>query len=77
MWWSMSGTRLAFMTTNDTNVPQIQYDYYDSNNVYPEIKSTPYPKAGEPIPKVSLHIWYKLDKTVVNLNPPPQVSSLK
>jgi Dipeptidyl peptidase IV (DPP IV) N-terminal region len=75
-WWSVSGTRLAFITFNDTAVPKIQYPYYQLRAVYPEMKSIPYPKAGETLPKVSVHVWSKLENSTVDIRPPSDVQSL-
>lgn len=76
-WWSKSGSRLAFASFNDTAVPKIQYPYYQQKGIYPELKSIPYPKAGETLPRVSVHVWSKLENTTVELKPPAEVESLR
>ncbi|OLY84495.1 Dipeptidyl-aminopeptidase B [Smittium mucronatum] len=58
-WWSPDGSKIIFMQTNDTHVPEFKYNLYnsfESDNSYPEEQSIRYPKAGFPNPTVKLFI---------------------
>lgn len=63
-WWSEDGKYLAFLRTNETEVPSFPVDYYLSRpsgqqpppglENYPEQTEIKYPKAGAPNPTVHL-----------------------
>lgn len=59
LWWSPKGDKLAFLKTNDTEVPTITIPFYvqDSHDEYPEYRSIKYPKAGFPNPIVNLAVF--------------------
>ncbi|XP_043922821.1 dipeptidyl aminopeptidase-like protein 6 [Protopterus annectens] len=61
-WWSPDGSRLAYLTINDSKVPTMELPVY-TGSPYPTSKTYHYPKAGYDNPSVSLH--------VVNVNGPP------
>jgi hypothetical protein len=59
-WFSPEGSRLAFVSFDDTKVASIAYPKYgsydDPNNIYPEVSSIRYPKAGRSNPEVTLWV---------------------
>ena len=66
-WWSEDGKYLAFLRTNETEVPNFPVDYYLSRpsgkqppsglENYPEQTEIKYPKAGAPNPTVHLQFF--------------------
>ncbi|XP_075953479.1 A-type potassium channel modulatory protein DPP6-like [Anarhichas minor] len=60
-WWSPDGLRLAYMTINDTLVPNMEVPFF-TGMPYPATLEYRYPKAGEENPVVHL--------SVVSLNGP-------
>ncbi|XP_058644014.1 inactive dipeptidyl peptidase 10-like isoform X3 [Onychostoma macrolepis] len=54
-WWSPSGSRLAFLTINDTLVPNMQLPRF-TGTLYPRGHQYPYPKAGQKNPEVTLYV---------------------
>lgn len=61
-WWSPDGKRLAFLTTDETAVPEYSFPIYNPSNSpgaipYPEETTVKYPKPGYPNPTVSLHVF--------------------
>lgn len=66
-WWSEDGSKIAFMRTNETAVPEFPIQYYLSRpsgkapppglENYPEVREIKYPKAGAPNPFVSLQFY--------------------
>ncbi|KAL2829744.1 dipeptidyl peptidase IV N-terminal region-domain-containing protein [Aspergillus cavernicola] len=66
-WWSGDGSKIAFMRTNESAVPEFPVQYYLSRpsgkepppglENYPEVRDIKYPKAGSPNPFVSLHFY--------------------
>ncbi|XP_073675195.1 uncharacterized protein abi3bpa, partial [Garra rufa] len=54
-WWSPSGSSLAFLTINDTLVPNMQLPRF-TGTLYPRAQQYPYPKAGQMNPEVTLHV---------------------
>ncbi|RXN38713.1 inactive dipeptidyl peptidase 10-like isoform X1 [Labeo rohita] len=54
-WWSPSGSSLAFLTINDTLVPNMQLPHF-TGTLYPRAQQYPYPKAGQMNPEVTLHV---------------------
>ncbi|OMJ13217.1 Dipeptidyl-aminopeptidase B [Smittium culicis] len=59
-WWSPDSSKIIFLQTNDTLVPEFKYSIYNSNNQnnsYPEGQSIKYPKAGFPNPTAKLFVF--------------------
>ncbi|XP_035216212.1 LOW QUALITY PROTEIN: prolyl endopeptidase FAP-like [Stegodyphus dumicola] len=82
LWWSKDGRKLCFATFNDTNVDILVYPYYGSytetNNVYPELKSLRYPKAGQTNPTVALSVVdLILPRDPVNVQPPKEYKDVE
>lgn len=71
MWWGSNGKYLAFLRTNESEVPEYPLQYFASRpsgvvpekNVenYPELSFLKYPKAGAPNPIVDLR-FYDVEK---------------
>lgn len=63
LWWSKDGGELAYLTIDDTLVDKIEFPRYGKLQ-YPETVRLPYPKTGaQNLPKVTLSIWNKRDKS--------------
>ncbi|KAJ0426102.1 dipeptidyl peptidase IV N-terminal region-domain-containing protein [Aspergillus carlsbadensis] len=70
-WWSGDGSKIAFIRTNESAVPEFPVQYYLSRpsgkkapaglESYPEVRDIKYPKAGAPNPVVNLQ-FYDVDK---------------
>ena len=66
-WWSGDGKFVAFLRTDESNVPEFPVQYYFSRpsgkrprkgeEQYPEVREIKYPKAGAPMSVVSLQIY--------------------
>uniref|UniRef100_A0A8C2DV04 Uncharacterized protein n=1 Tax=Cyprinus carpio TaxID=7962 RepID=A0A8C2DV04_CYPCA len=54
-WWSPSGSSLAFLTINDTLVPNMHLPRF-TGMLYPRGQQYPYPKAGQMNPEVTLYV---------------------
>ncbi|XP_028292292.1 inactive dipeptidyl peptidase 10-like isoform X2 [Gouania willdenowi] len=54
-WWSPDGTRLAYLTINDTLVPKMLLPFF-TGSLYPKGKTYPYPKMGQINPTVRVYI---------------------
>uniref|UniRef100_A0A8C2AUW5 Dipeptidylpeptidase IV N-terminal domain-containing protein n=1 Tax=Cyprinus carpio TaxID=7962 RepID=A0A8C2AUW5_CYPCA len=54
-WWSPSGSSLAFLTINDTLVPNMYLPRF-TGMLYPRGQQYPYPKAGQMNPEVTLYV---------------------
>ncbi|XP_015490893.1 inactive dipeptidyl peptidase 10 isoform X3 [Parus major] len=54
-WWSPDGERLAFLTINDSLVPNMVIPRF-TGALYPKGKQYPYPKAGQTNPTVKLFV---------------------
>ncbi|KQK78812.1 hypothetical protein AAES_110672 [Amazona aestiva] len=54
-WWSPDGERLAFLTINDSLVPNMVIPRF-TGGLYPKGKQYPYPKAGQTNPTVKLFV---------------------
>ncbi|KAL4923828.1 dipeptidyl aminopeptidase dapB [Aspergillus undulatus] len=73
-WWSEDGSKLAFMRTNESAVPEFPVQYFLSRpsgkepppglENYPEVREIKYPKAGSPNPFVNLQ-FYDVEKDEV------------
>ena len=53
-WWSPDSRRLAFLRLDETGVPR--YTVVNDLPQHPDVEVYPYPKAGDPNPKVSLGV---------------------
>jgi dipeptidyl-peptidase-4 len=70
-WWSPDGNKLAYLRTDETAVPVFTLNRLDeSDGIHGLIEATPYPKPGDPNPKVKMGIadlltaktiWVKTD----------------
>ncbi len=60
--WNPSGTKIAYLKFDESDVPEFSMDLYGSygQDLYPSQEVFKYPKAGEENAKVSLHL-YDLD----------------
>ncbi|KAI7815344.1 DPP10, partial [Rhyzopertha dominica] len=59
LWPSPDGHMLLFATFNDTLVEELRFPWYGSpgvDNLYPDIRSLRYPKAGTKNPEVTLRV---------------------
>ncbi|XP_034550115.1 inactive dipeptidyl peptidase 10-like isoform X1 [Notolabrus celidotus] len=54
-WWSPDGSRLAYLTINDTMVPTMLLPRF-TGSLYPRGKEYPYPKMGQINPTVRLYV---------------------
>ena len=73
-WWSPDGARIAYLRTDETEVPVFTLNRLDeADGVHGLLEQVPYPKAGDPNPKVKMGIadiasgkttWVKTDYNV-------------
>lgn len=66
-WWAEDGKYIAFLRTNESEVPEYPIQYFVSRpsgvepelgqENYPEVREIKYPKAGAPNPKVDLQFY--------------------
>jgi len=73
-WWSPDGKKIAYLRTDDTPVPVFTLNRLDeADGIHGLIEATPYPKPGDPNPKVKMGIadistnktvWVKTDSNV-------------
>ncbi|MGQ9619381.1 MAG: DPP IV N-terminal domain-containing protein [Bacteroidales bacterium] len=73
-WWSPDSRRIAFLRTDETEVPVFTLNRLDEpDGIHGKIEITPYPKAGEANPKVKMGIvditgtaivWVKTDDNI-------------
>ncbi|KAF8849715.1 putative dipeptidyl-aminopeptidase B [Acephala macrosclerotiorum] len=66
-WWAQDGKYIAFLRTNETEVPEYPIQYFVSRpsgkqplpgeENYPEVREIKYPKAGAPNPTVDLQFY--------------------
>lgn len=54
-WWSPNGTRMAYLTINDSLVPNMQIPRF-TGSLYPKGRLYPYPKMGQVNPTVKLYV---------------------
>lgn len=73
-WWSPDGNKIAYLRSDDSDVPVFTLNRLDEpDGVHGRIEAVPYPKAGDPNPKVKMGIadiastrttWVKTDYSV-------------
>lgn len=73
-WWSPDSKRLAYLRTDETDVPVFTLNRLDEEDgIHGKLEVTPYPKPGDPNPKVKMGIadvatsktvWVKTDYTI-------------
>ncbi|KAE9373345.1 putative dipeptidyl-aminopeptidase B [Stipitochalara longipes BDJ] len=66
-WWAEDGKYVAFLRTNETEVPEYPIQYFvsrpsgvqppEGEENYPEVREIKYPKAGAPNPTVDLKFY--------------------
>uniref|UniRef100_A0A915KD68 Dipeptidylpeptidase IV N-terminal domain-containing protein n=1 Tax=Romanomermis culicivorax TaxID=13658 RepID=A0A915KD68_ROMCU len=66
LFFSKTGTKLAYVTINDTRVRKISFDIYSDSDNYPETQSIPYPKVGELIPTITLNVHFLNQSLVID-----------
>jgi dipeptidyl aminopeptidase len=77
-WWSEDGRYVAFLRTNESQVPTFPIQYYLSRpsgkrprpgeEFYPEVRDIKYPKAGSPNPTVNLQFYDVGKNSVFSVN---------
>lgn len=77
VWFSPDGSRLAYVSFDDSKVASIAYPKYgsydDPNNVFPEVTSLRYPKAGRVNPEVALWVVDLPSGNTRKLTPPSEI----
>ena len=73
-WWSPDGNRIAYLRTDESDVPLFTLNRLDeADGIHGLLEQVPYPKAGDPNPKVKMGIaevataktvWVKTDYSV-------------
>jgi dipeptidyl-peptidase 4 len=73
-WWSPDGSKIAYLRTDETEVPVFTLNRLDeSDGLHGLIEATPYPLPGDPNPKVKMGIadivsakttWVKTDYSI-------------
>ncbi|KAM4561757.1 inactive dipeptidyl peptidase 10-like [Fundulus diaphanus] len=74
-WWAPDGSRLAYLTINDSLVPAMLLPRF-TGALYPRGTEYPYPKMGQTNPSVDLHV-VSLDgsSSTTQLRPPDSLES--
>ncbi|HOS73346.1 MAG TPA: DPP IV N-terminal domain-containing protein, partial [Bacteroidales bacterium] len=70
-WWSPDGSRIAYLRTDESDVPMFTLNRLDEEDgIHGTLEQVPYPKAGDPNPRVRMGIadlatgetvWVKTD----------------
>ena len=56
-WWSPDGNRIAYLRTDESDVPLFTLNRLDeADGIHGLLEQVPYPKAGDPNPKVKMGI---------------------
>ncbi|HUX97826.1 MAG TPA: DPP IV N-terminal domain-containing protein [Bacteroidales bacterium] len=73
-WWSPDGNNIAYLRSDDSDVPVFTLNRLDEpDGIHGRIEAVPYPKAGDPNPKVKMGVadiattkttWVKTDYSV-------------
>ncbi len=73
-WWSPDGSKIAYLRTDETEVPVFTLNRLDeADGIHGKLEQVPYPKAGDPNPRVKMGIagistgkttWVKTDYSV-------------
>jgi dipeptidyl-peptidase-4 len=73
-WWAPDGNKIAYLRTDETDVPVFTLNRLDEpDGIHGKLEQVPYPKAGDPNPKVKMGIadmatgkttWVKTDYNV-------------
>ncbi|KAF1810675.1 hypothetical protein P152DRAFT_460371 [Eremomyces bilateralis CBS 781.70] len=79
-WWSEDGKYIAFLRTDESQVPTYPIQYFVSRpsgeqpepglENYPEVRHIKYPKAGAPNPVVQLRFFSVTENRVFNIDVP-------
>ncbi|NMC39672.1 MAG: prolyl oligopeptidase family serine peptidase, partial [Bacteroidales bacterium] len=65
-WWSPDSRRIAFLRTDETDVPVFTLNRLDEpDGIHGKLEVTPYPKAGDPNPKVKMGIADVMNASIV------------
>lgn len=71
LWWSPNGEYLAYLKSNDSQVPEFPIPYFvynDYNNSYPDLLKLKYPKAGYNNPIVNVVLFGNNQTEVIDYN---------
>jgi dipeptidyl-peptidase 4 len=66
--WSSDGQRLAYIKFDETEVPEFNMHFYDSDQLYPIPYTFKYPKVGENNSVVSVHVYDLSTGSTVSLD---------
>uniref|UniRef100_A0A3B5MDL8 Dipeptidyl peptidase like 10 n=1 Tax=Xiphophorus couchianus TaxID=32473 RepID=A0A3B5MDL8_9TELE len=74
-WWSPDGSKLAYLTIDDSLVPSMMLPRF-TGSLYPRGTEYPYPKMGQINPSVSLHV-VSLDSSSasIQIRPPDSLEN--
>ncbi len=65
-WWSPDSSRIAFLQLDEKDVPK--YTIVDEMTTHPELNVYPYPKAGDPNPRVKLFVVSVADGAIKEID---------